>query len=242
MRTLLPSLALALTIAAAATLPAAAQETTPQPRTLSLTGEAEVRASPDMAIITTGVVTEAETARAALDANNTAMQAAIVTITAAGVEAKDVQTSNFSIQPKYSWKPQKSDGSQEPPSIEGYTVSNNVTVIVRDLDKVGTIMDAVVTSGANQINGIDFSIAKPEPLLDDARKQAVAATLARAKLYAEAAGVTLGPIISISENGSNRPPRPMARMAMEAKAAPAVPVAAGEQVIEASVNIVWEIR
>jgi uncharacterized protein len=242
MRSLLPSLALAITLVASAILPASAQDAQSPQRTLTLTGEAQVRAAPDMATISTGIVTEADSARAALDANNTAMRAAIGTITAAGVQAKDVQTSNFSIQPKYNYRPAKSDGSQEPPSIVGYTVSNNVTVIVRDLAKVGGIMDAVVTSGVNHINGIDFSIANPEPLLDEARRQAVAATLARAKLYAEAAGVTLGPIMSISENSSSRPPRPLGRMAMQAKVADSVPVAEGEQVIESSVNIVWEIR
>jgi uncharacterized protein YggE len=212
-------------------------------RTLTLTGQAEVSAAPDMAVISAGTVSEAKTARAALTANNEAMAKVIATIEAASVENKDIQTSNFSVQPKYVYPKASSSGEQQPPRISGYTVSNSVSVIVRDLAKLGAIMDAVVSSGVNQMQGLSFTIAKPEPLRDEARKQAVAAALARASLYAQAAGVKLGPILSISEAGGPRPPQPVARMAARAAVAEAsVPVAQGEQSISATVNIVWELE
>jgi uncharacterized protein YggE len=153
---------------AIATLTAPALATDAPKRTLTLTGQAKVTAAPDMAIISAGTVSEAKTARAALDANNVAMAKVISTIEAAGVEKKDIQTSNFSVQPKYVYPKQTSNGEQQPPRIVGYTVSNSVSVIVRDLEKLGTIMDAVVSSGVNQMNGLSFTIAEPEPLRDEA--------------------------------------------------------------------------
>jgi uncharacterized protein YggE len=228
---------------AIATLTAPALATDAPKRTLTLTGQAKVTAAPDMAVISAGTVSEAKTARAALDANNVAMAKVISTIEAAGVAKKDIQTSNFSVQPKYVYPKQTSNGEQQPPRIVGYTVSNSVSVIVRDLEKLGTIMDAVVSSGVNQMNGLSFTIAEPEPLRDEARKQAVAAALARAQLYAQSAGVKLGPILSISEAGGPRPPQPVARMAARAAVAEAsVPIAQGEQSISASVNIVWGLE
>jgi uncharacterized protein YggE len=242
-----PSLAIVTTLLAAASLfaPAAspARAGDDPARTLSLTGRAEVRAAPDMAVISAGTVSEAKTAREALSANNETMAAVLKTIAAAGVADKDIQTSNFSIQPKYTYPPRASDGTQEAPKIDGYTVSNSVTVLVRDLDRLGAVMDAVVSSGVNQMNGLNFTVAEPGPLRNEARKAAVAEARARAQLYADAAGVKLGPIRSIAEESHVRPPQPMARMAMEA-AAPdaAVPIAQGEQVIEATVNIVWGLE
>ena len=191
-----PSLAIATTLLAAASLIAAAASPAraddASARTLSLTGRAEVRAAPDMAVISAGTVSEANTAREALSANNETMAAVLKTIAAAGVAEKDIQTSNFSIQPKYTYPPRASDGAQEAPRIDGYTVSNTVTVLVRNLDRLGAVMDAVVSSGVNQMNGLNFTIAEPEPLRNEARKRAVADALARAQLYADAAGVKLG--------------------------------------------------
>jgi len=230
-------LALAIAAPALAQQPASA----PAPRTLTLTGQGEVTSAPDIAIISAGVVTEASTAREALSASNAAMATVLQTIRAAGVEARDIQTSNFSVQPKYSYSG-TSGNDQKAPQIDGYTVSNSVTTIVRNLDGLGPVLDAVVSSGANQLNGLSFSIAKPEPLRNEARKLAVAEAIARAQLYVGAAGVTLGDILSISEAGYARPPQPVFANARAMAADAAVPVAEGEQAISAEVNIVWEIR
>lgn len=233
-----------LTAAALLASPAFAQSTPHAPqRTLSLTGQGEVKSAPDIAVISTGVVSEAKTAREALTLNNEAMASVLQTIEAAGVARKDIQTSSFSVQPKYKYAKRTSNGDQEPPRITGYTVSNSVTVIARELAKLGPVLDAVVSSGVNQMNGLSFSIAEPEPLRNEARKMAVAEARTRAELYAEAAGVSLGKIMSISETGGHRPPQPeFRRAALQSAAADAVPIAQGQQSIQMQVNIVWEIE
>ena len=231
-------------LAAALAAPAAAQTTQHIPqRTLSLTGQGEVKSAPDIAVISAGVVSEAKTAREALTLNNKSMASVLQTIEATGVARKDIQTSSFSVQPKYKYAKRSSTGEQEPPRITGYTVSNSVTVIARDLEKLGPVLDAVVSSGVNQMNGLSFSIAEPAPLRNEARQLAVAEARARAELYAQAAGVSLGKILSISEAGGYQPPQPAyRRAALESAAADSVPIAQGQQSIQMQVNIVWEIE
>lgn len=233
-----------LTLAALLTSPAFAQNTAQVPqRTMSLTGQAEVKSAPDIAVISAGVVSEARTAREALTLNNKSMASVLQTIEASGVAKKDIQTSNFSVQPKYKYAKRSSTGEQDPPRIVGYTVSNSVTVIVRELANLGQVLDAVVSSGVNQMNGLSFSIAEPAPLRNQARKLAVAEARERAELYAQAAGVSLGKILSISEAVGVRPPQPVSRRAaFESAAAAAVPIAQGQQAIQMQVNIVWEIK
>ena len=206
-------------------------------RIITITGTGVVKAAPDIAHITTGVVSDALTARAALDENTAAMTRVVSELKTQGIEPKDIQTTNFSVNPRYQ---HHKDGT--PPNIIGYRVTNTVLITVRDLKALGKILDAVVTLGSNQIGGIAFAFDKPAALRDEARRQATGDALRMAKLYAEAAGVGLGNILSIREDMISRPPRPMmARMAMEAKAAP-VPIEAGEQAIEVRVNIIWQIE
>ncbi|ABS63935.1 protein of unknown function DUF541 [Parvibaculum lavamentivorans DS-1] len=220
--------------------PAHAQEKN-EPRTITITGEGKAMAAPDIAYISTGVVTEGATAAEALAANTKAMAEVFAGLKDAGVAEKDMQTSQFSVYPVYEQQdPQK----QEPrtPKIGGYRVQNQLTVTVRDLTALGGILDKVVSLGSNQMNGISFSIDKPEPLLDEARKDAVKDALRKAKLYAGAAGISLGQIMSISENGIGMPPQPYYAKDMMMRAeASSVPVAAGEQTITASVNLVIAI-
>lgn len=223
--------ALAL-ILAASLVPAQAQ--TPAPRTLTMTGQGEVRAAPDSVNLSAGVTAQGATAAAALAANTSRMQGVFAALKKLGVADKDMQTSNFSVSPLMS------DGSNnQAPRITGYQVHNQVRVRLDDVSKLGGALDALVTAGANQMNGVDFTITNPAPLLTQARGDAVAEAKAKAETYAKAAGVSLGPILSISENEISSP-RPMyAPMAMMAKA---VPVAAGEESVTAQVSIVWEIH
>lgn len=210
--------------------------------TMTLTGTGEVTAAPDMASVTTGVVSEAKTAREALDANNKAMAEMIAAMKEAGIAAKDLQTSGFSIQPQYYHPPRPKDGSQEPPRIVGYQVSNMLTIRVRDLEMVGQVLDKAVTLGANQTHGISFGVAEDEALQDEARRKAVADALKKAQLYSSAAGVKLGPIVSIAEAGGQRPPQPYAARAMKMDAAAeSVPIEGGETTTTARVNITWEL-
>jgi uncharacterized protein YggE len=236
--------ALAVFAAFAATMPAMAQPEPPhppRPATFVLSGEGSASAAPDIAVLTSGVVSQGDTARAALDANTAAMQKLIASLKGASIEAKDIQTSGFSVQPRYVYS-QRNDGQQEPPRIVGYEVRNNVTVRVRDLSKLGAILDSAVTEGSNQIDGLSFDVPNKTALLNEARKKAFADARAKAELYAEAAGVKLGRLRDLSEQGgAYPPPRPMMRM--EAAAAPKadVPIEQGEQEIQVNITATWEI-
>ena len=204
-------------------------------RVISMTGRGVVKAPADLARISTGVVSEAPTAGAALQANTAAMTKVVAELKASGIEARDIQTSRFAVNPRYQ---RNRDGRE--PKIIGYRVTNSVRITVRDLKALGGILDKVVSLGSNQIDGIAFDIDDPRKLQDEARRRAVKDAKAKAELYAEAADVDLGAILSISE-GSVATPRPaMARMAMEAKAAD-VPIESGELSLEVRVSINWEI-
>jgi hypothetical protein len=235
----MPLIALALAALTALPLPAAAQEAKPERSTIAVTGHGEVRATPDLAIVTIGAMSSAATAREALDANNKAMTAIMVALKSAGIEDKDIQTSGFMVGPRYDYS---DSNTGKPPKVVGYDVNNGVTVTVRKLDGLGAVLDSVVSKGSNVINGVSFSIAEPEPKRDEARKLAVADARRKAELYAAAAGVALGNVITISEIGGYQPPIPVYARAQAADAAAAVPVAAGEQIVAADVNIVWAIK
>ncbi|WP_196257851.1 SIMPL domain-containing protein [Pelagibacterium limicola] len=210
---------------------------------ISLSGTGVVRAAPDMATISTGVVSQAETAREALDANNAAMERLIAVLREAGLENRDIQTSDFNVSPQYVYSDRRDPrGYSLPPEISGYQVSNTVTIAVRDLEKLGTILDQAVSEGANAINGISFSVAESDKLLEQARRRAFADAHSKALVYADAAGVELGAIESISEHQDYMPPQPMLRtQAMDMEAAQSVPVEAGELSFSVNVSVTWEI-
>lgn len=230
---------MALFLGSALATPAHAQEAD-EPRTITISGEGEATAVPDIAYIDTGVVTEGATAAEALAANTKAMAAVFKGLEDAGIEKRDMQTSQFSVYPVY--EQMRPEDRPQTPKIGGYRVQNQLTVKVRDLDALGGILDKVVTLGSNQLSGIRFAIDKPEPLLDDARKKAVEDALRKAKLYAGAAGVALGQIMSITESGGGMPPQPMYMKAMgEMARDSSVPMAAGEQTVSASVTLVIKI-
>ena len=232
----------ALIVAAALALAPAAHATEEKPRTITITGEGEVTAAPDIAYVGTGVVTEGKTAGEALAANTAAMEKVFAGLEKAGIEKRDMQTSNFSVYPVY--EQVRPEDRPHTPKIGGYRVQNQLTVKVRDLDNLGTLLDKIVTLCSNQLSGIRFSIDDPKPLLNEAREAAVKDALAKAKLYAGAAGVAVGEIMSISESGSSMPQPFYAKdmmMSARAEGAP-VPMAAGEQTITANVTLVIRIN
>jgi uncharacterized protein len=218
--------------------PAWAAQDSPPPRSLTVSGQGEIRAVPDEAVLSAGVVTEGRSAADALARNSRAMNSVFDMLKHLGIPDKSIQTSDFSVTPQYA-----SDAhGNTTQKINGYEVSNNVTVVVDDLGRLGGAIDALVSSGANSFGGIQFTIKDPKPLLDQARALAVKDALDRAGVYAKAAGVSLGPIDSIGESG-DEVPRPMFRaMSMAAGMPRPSPVAAGEQKIAASVSITFEIR
>jgi uncharacterized protein len=207
------------------------------PRGLTLVGVGEVRARPDMAVVRLGVVSQAATARAALDDNNRDMQAILDALRDQGVAARDVQTSSFTVQPRY----RHDRNGEQPPRIDGYEVSNEVAVRVRDLDRLGAVLDQAVSVGSNRVLGVAFTLSDPEPRRDEARRIAVEDAIRKARVYTQAAGLDLGPIRSMSELDRSGPPEPVFRQ-MEMAADASVPIAEGEQVIEVEVTINWDIR
>ncbi|HEY5238016.1 MAG TPA: SIMPL domain-containing protein [Rhizomicrobium sp.] len=207
------------------------------PHILTVSGQGDVHAVPDQAQLSAGVVTEGKTAAAALVANSRAMNAVFAAIRKLGVPEKSIQTSNFEITPQYTSDRNDNTDAQR---IIGYQASNQVTVILDDVSKVGPTLDTLVASGANQANSIAFGMRDNKALLEQARAEAVKDATAHAQTLAKAAGVTLGPILSIQEDGGMRPTSVTA-MTMEARAAP-TPIAAGEQSVSTSVTITWEIK
>jgi hypothetical protein len=207
------------------------------PRTISLSGHGEVRSAPDLAFVTSGVVSQGATAAEALAANTKAMTDIFAALKSAGIPEKDIQTSNFSVQPRYDFS------NNQAPKLVGYDVNNNVSVTLRKIADLGSLLDKLVQAGSNQINGVSFDVAKPEQAMDEARKLAAADAERKAKVYASAMGVELGPVMQVSEGASFQPPMPMVRgVAMKADAAPPVPVAAGEQTLAVDVSVTWEIK
>lgn len=220
-------------------------------RTISVAGTGKVSAAPDVADINVGVVTQAPTARDALSANNQAMDALLATVKERGVAAKDVQTTSLNINPQYSQPPRNQAGQfvgQEgfQPQIYAYEVTNTVNITARDLTKLGELLDAVVSAGANRMNGISFRFEEPEALLDQCRKQAMADAKRKAEMLAGEAGVVLGMPLTISEQGAAPPPpRPMMYMMrgeMAAMDAASVPVASGEQELRLTVHVTYELK
>jgi uncharacterized protein YggE len=210
-------------------------EDKPMDRLITVSAVGYAYAEPDQARLSSGVTAEAETAEAALAANTEKMKAVVAGLKAAGIDAKDIQTSNFNVNPRYT---QPKDGA--PPVIDGYSVSNQVDVLVRDLKSLGALLDKLVGLGANQINGLNFIVSKAETLKDDARKEAVANARRRAELLAIAAGAEVGEVVSIAEETSFSGPRPM----MSARAAKAdfAPVEAGTETLEARVTVTWKLK
>src|SRR5690606_6113268 len=163
-----------LALSAALAVPAIADDDR-GPGTITIQGHGEVTGAPDTAFITSGVTTQGATAREALDANTRAMTELIDTLKAAGIEARDIQTSGFSVSPNYVYSDERdANGYTMPPKINGYQVFNTVTVRVRQLTSLGDVLDKAVTVGANTINGVSFSMADPSALYNEARKLAFA--------------------------------------------------------------------
>lgn len=227
------ALALPLLAGMAALAPAMAAD--PAPATLTVTGEGSASVAPDMASVSGGVVSEGKTAAEALAANNRDMAAVLDALKKAGIKAEDLQTSGLSVQPRYVYPEQ---GSSQPPRIEGYEVRNQVTARVRDLAKLGGLLDTVVSTGTNQVDGVTFDVADPAATLDKARAAAVADAKHRAEALAQAAGVKLGRIAGIGEGTADPGPRPV--MAYAAKA-DAVPIEPGQNAFKVRVTVTWEI-
>ena len=230
----------ALAAGLAAGQPAFAQDTgqPPVPR-ITVTGEGTVSAAPDMAILTLSVIHEAETARDAVTGNNAAMTEVVNAMKDAGIADNDLQTSGFSISPRYA-RPKADDPDGEP-RIAGYRAQNSLSVRVRNIADTGIILDRAVSLGVNASSGLVFTNDDPSAFLTEARTKAVADAVARAKTLAEAAGVSVGRILDMSEQSYRPSPVPFAKaeMMVARGAADAVPLHGGENDYIITVNIVF---
>lgn len=227
-----------LALVAASAVPAFAQAPCrpDEPGRITVVGTGEVRAQPDMATITVGVTAQARQSRDAVAQVTRTMTQATEALRQAGIEPRDLQTTGFQVAPQYE------TAQNRPPRIVGTQVSAELIVRVRDLTKLGDILDRVVQLGANRVDGPVFGLADPEAALDGARRAAVADAQRRARAMTEALGVRLGRVVSVEEGARSAPVRRFARAAPAAMAPAPVPVEAGEESIRSDVTVVWEIQ
>lgn len=204
-------------------------------RTLAVVGEGTANGVPDIGSATLGVTTRAAEAAEALSQSSAAMARIIAEAEAAGVAPTDMRTEQVSLFQEYDQRPRQ----EGPPQLVGYQASSSLHVKLRSLPEMGAVIDRLARAGANTVGGITLAIDDPAPLLEQARREAVADALARARLYAEAAAVVLGPILSIREPGLGDPPGPgITRFTAEAAPVPIVP---GQSTVSARVIVVFEI-
>jgi len=204
---------------------------------ISATGEAT--RVPDVAVITAGVVARSANASAALQDAADRMQRMIAALKRAGVEDRDIQTSNVNLNPEYRYP------ENQAPQLTGYTASNQLTIRFRDIRNSGKILDALVAQGANQINGPSLVIDKPEAALDEARANAIGIGRARAELYAHALGLRVVRIVSVSESGGNYappPPAPPPAPMMAAQSRAYTKIEPGEQKLQVTVAMTFELQ
>ena len=202
--------------------------------TVTMVGTGSVSAAPDMAEITSGVVTQAPTAAQALAANSQAMERLLQALGTLGIATRDIQTTNINVSPV---RRQGRDG--QPPEITGYEVTNQVRVKVRDLPSLGRVLDQQVGQGANLVHGIQYGRQEPVPLQDEARRRAMADARRKAELYAAAVSLKVGRVVAVQEAGA---PTPRPEMAPRVMVSAAVPVAPGEQEIQASVTVTFTLE
>ncbi len=201
--------------------------------TVQVAGRGSVQAEPDVATIRIGVTTESAKAEDAVSANSAATAKVISELQSASIDKKDLKTSNFSVYPQY-----RTEGENKH-QVLTYRVSNSVTVTIRDITRVGDLLAKAVAAGSNQINGPSFSVSNPEKYLNEARKKAVENAMAKASVYASAAGMKLGAVLEMSEPGV---PAPVYTAGLARSAAAPVPIEAGEERLEAQIFLVIELK
>ena len=221
----------AFLITAAAPAPVSAQAAERVEKLVTVTGEGTVAAAPDSAVIRLGVSSQGKTARAASDANAREMTVVLAAIKESGVADRDIQTTTLSLQPQYD--PNKTDAAR----LIGFQANNQVTVKIRDVARLPSVLDRAIAGGANEMSGVEFIVSEQGKLLDKARIEAIADARRKAELYATAAGMKIGRVMAISEEGSAPPQRAFQAL----RAGAATPLAPGEQTLRAVVTVSFEL-
>jgi hypothetical protein len=221
--------AFVIAAAALARLPANAAERID--KLMTVTGEGTIAAVPDSVVIRLGVSSQGKTARAASDANAKEMTVVLAAIKESGVADRDIQTTSLSLQPQYD--PNKTGA----PRLIGFQATNQVTIKIRDIGQLPAVLDRAIAAGANEMSGIEFVVSEQAKLLDKARIEAIADARRKAELYASAAGMKVGRVMAISEEGPTQTPRAYQTM----RAGAATPIAPGEQMLRAVVTVSYEL-
>ena len=203
---------------------------------LDINATGEVSRVPDVAVISAGVVSRSTTASGALQDTANRMQRVLAALRRAGVQDRDIQTSNVNLNPEYKYE------NNQAPQLVGYTATNNVSIRFRDIRSSGAILDALVAQGANQINGPSLTVDKPDAALDEARMKAIAAGRARAELYARSLGMRGVRVVSINESGGGYPPPPMPMYARAQAADAKTEIEPGEQKLQVSLAMTFELQ
>lgn len=227
--------------ASVAPVPVSAHDHERKEPVIIVTGQGNATVAPDLAIVTLGVSETRNTAREAMDVASAAMAAVIEALKKQGIAPRDMQTSGLSIQAQYTY-PENNDGNPRPPVLTGYTVSNSLTVRLRDIAKVGAVIDRAVNLGVNQGGDIRFTNDDPAKTVKAARTEAVKDAIDKARTLADAAGIKLGRILEITEGGPSSEPQPLMRAQMAKEASDAVPVEAGENSYSVGVNVTFAIE
>lgn len=223
----------AATIAGLMTLSVAhAQDRAPLPR-VAVTGEASASVAPDYAIIRLGVTNQAKTAREASEANAKAASALATALRGTGIDEKDIQTTRLTLQPTYEGTLTSGRGR-----INGFNASNQVTIRVRDIGKLAETIDRAVAAGATDVSGIEFQVTAQSQALDQARTEAFADARRKAEIYAKAAGVKLGRVLSMAEDQAAFEAMPMVARGASAMA---TPIAPGERTLRVTVTVSYEL-
>ncbi len=219
--------------------PATINQEAPAPiRTLNVNGTGQAVLTPDIAYIYVGVHTEKPSAAEAVSENNTQTQKMIDALKKFGIAVKDIRTTNFSIWPQDKYDPQ----TGLPTGEKTYVVDNTVYVTVRDLDKLGDLLDTVVGAGANTVSSIQFDVADKAEALKQARADAVKDAEAQAKELAGSANLTLGEIQSISYYDNSPLPVAEGKGGGAALQAAAVPIQPGQLTFTVNVNVTYAIK
>lgn len=225
-----------LTVAAVAACEAKPAPTTgadgTAPRQVTVVGEGRTEGTPDIATINASIVSTSSDSAAASEQTNTKMTQVIDTLKTQGIDAKDIKTSDLSVQAQY---------GDNPSTITGYTATNTITITFREIDDLGPATNTIQTIGGNatRIDSPSFSFSDDSQLIKDARARAFNDAKDRASQYAGLAELTLGQVISITEAGASvPPPSPVQRFDTVAAAPPVEP---GQQQVDFSVTVVWEL-
>lgn len=236
-------LLLAALMLGAAALPASAQaqqatiNQTIAGTRLDISASGEVTRVPDVAIISAGVATRSSTASGAIQEAADRMSRVLAALKRAGVEDRDIQTSTISLNPEYRYD------NNQPPKLVGYSASNQLNVRFRDIRNSGKILDALVGEGANQINGPNLTIDKPEAALDEARARAAAIGRARADLYARSLGLRVVRLVAVSESSGSYPvPPPMPVMERAVAMGADTKIVPGEQKLQVTLAMTFELQ